>query len=73
VLGSVANANESGKTEMVNVLEDREYASSLNQGYYYNWPYWWTHFNGVARIKWNVTLQPGKAQDLTYTWSYYTQ
>lgn len=73
VLGSVANANENGKTEMVNVLEDREYASSVNQGYYYNWPYWWTHFNGVARIKWNVTLQPGKAQDLTYTWSYYTE
>ncbi len=74
VLGNVGEANENGKVEMVNLLEDDDY---LPQGSrpdwwgYYSWPYWWSHLNGIGRIVWNIKLEPGKSVDLTYTWNYY--
>lgn len=74
VLGNVGEANEDGKVEMVNLLEEDDY---LPQGTrpawwgYYSWPYWWSHLNGIGRITWNRKLDPGKSVELTYTWSYY--
>jgi hypothetical protein len=74
VLGNVDEANEEGKVEVVNQLEDDSYLSSSTRPVwwsYYSWPYWWGHFNGIGRIAWNRRLEPGKSVDLGYTWHYY--
>lgn len=72
VLGKVGEAGEGGKAEMVNVLEDGEYDGATPEWYSWRtWPDWWARFNGVGRVTWTAKLEPGKPQDLTYTWSYY--
>jgi len=74
VLGNVGKADHEGVATMVNVLEDDEAVVHYDYPYWwgwYNWPGWWNHFNGVGRIKWKLTLAPGKSVDLGYTWNYY--
>jgi hypothetical protein len=79
VLGNIGEADQGGKVEMVNVLEDPAFLpSGLSGGepYWqwwrgYNWPYWWYHFNGIGKATWKVQLDPGKGIDLKYTWNYY--
>jgi hypothetical protein len=79
VLGNIGEADQGGKVEMVNVLEDPAFLpSGLSGGepYWqwwrgYNWPYWWYHFNGIGKATWKVKLDPGKGIDLKYTWNYY--
>lgn len=74
VLGNVGTADHGGRAEMVNVFEDRSFVP--DQGYptwwgWYSWPYWWSHFNGIGRIVWNVTMAPGEEVKLGYTWHYF--
>lgn len=75
VLGNVDSCDKSGKTEMVNILEDG--ALAAGPGPYpswwgwFSWPWWWNHFNGMGRITWTVQLDPGKPVDLEYAWNYY--
>jgi hypothetical protein len=75
VLGNVDKADHDGIAQMVNVFEDDGFAPVDTQSPYwwgwYSWPYWWTHFNGVGRITWKLTLQPSQAVDLNYNWNYY--
>ena len=74
VLGQVEKADHGGEIVRVNALEDDEYSPvSDNPTWWswYNWPYWWGHFNGVGRVKWNVKLAPGKNVDLGYKWRYF--
>jgi hypothetical protein len=74
VLGNVDSADNEGRIRKVSVYED-----SVGSGHggrpdwwgWYNWPHWWHHFNGIGRIDWNLTLEPGKQIDLAYTWHYY--
>jgi hypothetical protein len=82
VLGNATSAEQGGKIEMVNVLEDPGYAPASDgaapYGYpywwrYYGWPWWWNHFNGVGRVTWTATLEPGKPVELNYKWNYYWQ
>jgi hypothetical protein len=40
---------------------------------WFNWLWWWHHFNGVGRIRWTVTLESSKSLELSYTWNYYWQ
>jgi hypothetical protein len=71
VLGNVDTADHDGAVEMVNVLEDfgaGEHPTWWNQ---YQWPYWWNHFNGMGRVTWKFSLDPGKSIDLGYTWDYF--
>ncbi|MFM7077678.1 MAG: hypothetical protein ACKO3G_16665, partial [Planctomycetaceae bacterium] len=77
VLGNVDDAGVGGTIERVNVLED---LALLGQASgpggpawlgWFNWPPWWRQFNGAARIRWNVTLEPGEEQVLGYQWNYY--
>ena len=82
VFGAVESADHDGVIERVNVLED---LSLLGQaagpagpgrggpaGYgWFNWPPWWRQFNGAARIRWQVRLDPGAETSLEYAWSYY--
>ena len=74
VLGQAEKADHGGEIVRVNALEDDEYSPvSDNPTWWswYNWPYWWGHFNGVGRVKWNVKLAPGKNIDLGYKWRYF--
>lgn len=79
VIGNVDKADNDGKAQMLNVLEDdAAMALAREQGYpswwgWYNWPYWWSHFNGMGRVTWTVKLEPGKKVELKYTWNYYWQ
>jgi hypothetical protein len=82
VFGAVESADHDGVIERVNVLED---LSLLGQaagpagpgrggpaGFgWFNWPPWWRQFNGAARIRWQVRLDPGAETSLGYAWSYY--
>jgi hypothetical protein len=74
VLGAADFADNGGKVEMVNQFEDA--ASGGAHPYWwgwYSWPAWWSHFNGVGRITWDVKLEPGKSVELNYTWHYFWQ
>ncbi len=74
VLGQAEKADHGGEIVRVNALEDDEY-SPVNDNptwwSWYNWPYWWGHFNGVGRVKWTLKLAPGKNVDLGYKWRYF--
>jgi hypothetical protein len=77
VLGNITEAEQDGKIAMVNVLEDSTYASVGDAGPYPSWwrwgswSSWWSHFNGVGRITWKLTLEAGKSIELKYKWHYY--
>lgn len=76
VLGKVGTAGEGGVAEMLNTFDsDNSGAASDFPSWWGwgNWPGGWTHFNGIGRVKWTLRLDPGKASDLGYTWSYYWQ
>jgi hypothetical protein len=76
VLGNVGRAGEGGVAEMINVFENGDFQSGggYPQWWYgYGWPAWWSHFNGIGRITWKLTLPPQKGTDLSYTWNYYWQ
>lgn len=73
VLGNADAANAKGKIEKVNVLED-SFSLGSSRPYWWNWyswPLWWSHFNGIARINWKVSIAPGEQQALSYNWHYY--
>ena len=74
VLGNATEADHNGSVEMQNVFEDDSLRPSTGYPYWWNWyawPQWWTHFNGIAKVTWNVDLEPGKSIDLQYKWNYY--
>ena len=74
VLGNVTAADHGGVITSVNVFEDGSYRAGSDHPRWwrwYSWPNWWSHFNGVGRIAWTVTLEPGKSADLGYTWHYF--
>jgi hypothetical protein len=77
VLGNITDAGQDGKIEMINLIEDS--SSAGDPGHYPAWwqwwsiPYWWNHFNGIGRAKWQITLEPGKSVELKYQWHYYWQ
>ncbi len=70
-LGNVTEA-AGGRMEMINIYEDTSLAGWLPPWWpWYAWPDWWFHFNGVGKIFWKLTLESGKAIDLSYAWNYY--
>lgn len=73
ILGNPDSASADGRVEKTNLLEDSSFLAAGEYPYWwhwYSWPNWWLRFNGVGRITWTVKLQPGQAQELTYTWHY---
>lgn len=38
---------------------------------WYSWPGWWNHMNTRSRVKWELTIAPGKEVKLPYKWSYF--
>ena len=66
VLGAADSADNGGKVEMVNSSRIPPPAGTAHPYWWgwYSWPAWWSHFNGVGRITWEVKLEAGRA------WSY---
>ncbi len=75
VLGNVVAADNEGRTEMVNMLEDAAvFRARAPLPYWWDilsWPWWWTHFNAVGRITWTVRLEPKQPLSLGYSWNYF--
>jgi len=74
VLGNADKVANDGVAEMVNVFEDSAFAGGdwrPTWWGYYSWPGWWSHFNGIGRFTWKLTLPSGKTAELGYTWDYY--
>jgi hypothetical protein len=72
VLGNITEASNDGVVTKLNMLEDHTYTSGRPHWWgWYNWPNWWGHFNGIGRIKWETTIEPGKSIELTYKWHYF--
>jgi hypothetical protein len=66
VLGTVTSATNNGRAEKLDAL------SELPSWWrYYNWPYWWNQMNGIGRVTWTVSINPGQTVDLGYEWQYY--
>lgn len=76
-LGHIDTAGQNGKVEMNNVFEGADFAPTGGSGSYsdwwqwYSWPWWWHHVNGVGRVTWKLTLEPGKPLEIGYGWHYY--
>ena len=74
VLGNAGQADHDGVVEKINLFEDGESAGPGEHPSWwswYGWPSWWNYFNGVSRINWKVSLEPGKSVELGYTWNYF--
>jgi hypothetical protein len=75
VLGAADTADAIAKIEKMNIFEDRAFLPGGEYPDWWRWSSdwgaWWSHFNGVARIKWNVRLDPAKESTLNYTWHYF--
>ena len=74
VFGTASTADHEGVIERANVLEDS--SARLDGAYpswwsWYDWPYWWYRFNGVGRITWKFSLEPGQSVDLKDVCSHY--
>jgi hypothetical protein len=74
VLGEADTASTDGKIESINAYEDDSFmpAGDGRSAWWgwHSWPYWWNRVNGIGRITWKITLEPGKKADLTYDWHY---
>ena len=75
-LGHIDTADGGGKVEMSNVFESTDYLPAGDSSYpdwwsWYSWPWWWHQVNGVGRITWKVSLEPGQGVELGYAWHYY--
>jgi len=57
----------------INAFEDgRDMAVGYPQWWgSYSWPSWWRQLNGVGRVTWKISLEPGKSVELGYTWHYF--
>jgi hypothetical protein len=74
VLGNATEANHEGKVTKQNVIDNDSVGRTIEQPSWwgwYSWPQWWTRFNGVASVTWQVDLEPGKSVDLECVWNYY--
>ena len=69
VPGAVDSPGAGGKADQMNATAGPVWSPIED---WYRWPYWWQNLNGVGRIVWTATLEPGKAVELPYTWHYFT-
>ena len=69
LLGNADSADRDGVIGRPNVFGS--YFDHPHWWNWYSWPHWWGHFNGLNRVTWKLTLEPGKSMDLGYTWHYF--
>ncbi len=74
VLGNIDSADRDGEITRSNTLEEARYLTSGGKPVWwmwYNWPQWWSRFNGIGRVDWTVELAPEERVELKYAWHYY--
>jgi len=72
VLGDLRTATHDGEAEVLNLLEDATWTSWVPVWWrWYDWPYWWYHFNPAGKVTWDLTVDPDETVELGYTWHYY--
>ncbi len=71
VLGTVDSADHDGLVEGLNTLEDRcqLFGDRFPEWWsWIGWPDYWFQLNGVGRITWKATVEPGRSLELHYSW-----
>jgi len=76
VFGNVTGAEREGVVRRISLMGELDFPVSGLETMapwwsWWSWPDWWTHFNGISRIDWTPTLEPGEALRLAYTWQYF--
>jgi hypothetical protein len=74
VLGAADSAGQDGKIEKPSAFEGGELLPGGDYPYWwgwYSWPSWWSYFNGISRITWKISLDPGQSLELGYEWHYF--
>ncbi len=76
VLGAVDSASDGGRHGSINSQEDDSFLPVRDDHLarwwgWYSWPYWWHRVNGIGRVTWKLTLNPGKRTELKYDWHYF--
>ncbi|MCA9321328.1 MAG: hypothetical protein KDB53_11365 [Planctomycetes bacterium] len=72
VFGHVDAAMDEGEVTRLSMLRAR--ASSSRSSDWWtavSWPHWWSQVNGVSRVTWERTLEPGEASDFRLTSHYF--
>jgi hypothetical protein len=70
-LGIAVGAGQGGKQEQLGLVAAWQQGEQPAWWGWWSWPYWWFEQNGFAEFRWNLTLEPGKAQQLDAQWHYF--
>jgi hypothetical protein len=73
ILGAIDTKSENTELTNINVLEDNSFFGfGSNDSYYYNWSNWF-NLNGIGKLTWKTTLEPGKSVTFDYSWHYFVR
>ena len=70
VLGVASAADHNGLITKLNLLETGPIEHPVWWNWY-SWPSWWNQVNGLSRVTWKLSLEPGKSVELGYQWHYF--
>ena len=69
--GERPEAGQGAQIEMLSPYDPRLGSErEWNWWHGYSWPWWWSRFNGMARISWDVTIEPGDRAQVEAGWGY---
>ncbi|TVQ32736.1 MAG: hypothetical protein EA376_05065 [Phycisphaeraceae bacterium] len=73
LLGDVESATAEARIEKLSLLDGAGFPGRGWDGWRRWWspPHWWTALNGVSRVTWEFTIEPGEQADLDYKWNYF--
>ncbi len=70
--GERPEAGQGAQIEMLSPYDPRLGSEhEWNWWHGYSWPWWWSRFNGMARISWDVTVEPGDSVEVEASWGYF--
>lgn len=75
VLGNVTEVGQEGRQLRVSLMGEvggPGGGSGNLPRWWSSWssPDWWAHFNGISRIDWSPSFEPGERVTLSYSWHY---
>ena len=70
--GERPEAGQGAQIEMLSPYDPRLGSEDdWNWWHGYSWPWWWSRFNGMARISWDITIEPGQSMEIDANWGYF--
>ncbi|MHA7813396.1 MAG: hypothetical protein ACX94C_08400 [Phycisphaerales bacterium] len=70
--GERPQAGQGAQIEMLSPYDPRlGNEHEWNWWHGYSWPWWWSRFNGMTRISWDVTIEPGDSVEVEASWGYF--